>query len=141
MPFYAAQIREEERARRVELGSDQCILDGEHFFILGNLDIPIIEHDEQVRWSVWSTLSEKNFARAAQLWNEPGRESEVPYFGFLSTAIPGYPSTLSLQLQVRTQPVGVRPLLVLLEQDHPLYREQRDGITWERACELSRAAM
>lgn len=140
MPAHAAGIPEDDRPQRVELTSDQCVIDGENFFILGNLDIPIVGHDETVRWSVWSSLSAKNFERACDLWDAEGRESEPPYFGWLSTNIPGYPATLNLPLEVHTQPVGVRPLIIVAEQDHPLYREQSAGITWERACELSRAA-
>lgn len=140
MPAYAARIDEAEWAERVELSSDQCVVDGEHFFVLGNLDIPILGHAEVLRWTVWSTLSEKNFLRASELWETPGREGEEPYFGWLSNAVPGYESTLSLPLQVRTQPVGIRPLLVVEEPDHPLFRDQREGISWQRACEISRSA-
>jgi hypothetical protein len=98
-------------------------------------------HPEVFRWSLWSSLSQKNFERATDLWETPGRETEPPYFGWLNTAIPGYPSTLSLKLLVHTQPVGVRPLIEVVEQDHPLYEEQARGISWERANLLSRTAM
>jgi hypothetical protein len=65
----------------------------------------------------------------------------VPFFGWLGTAMPEYPRTLRLQLQVRTQRVRVWLLLVLVAQAPRLYRERRDGISGEGACELSRAAM
>jgi hypothetical protein len=140
MPAMAAGVPDEERDRRVALSSDQCVVDGEHFFILGNLDIPILGRDDAFRWSLWSSLSKTNFERASELWETVGRETEPPYFGWLSTALPGYPDTLSLKLRVRTQPVGVRPLIDVLEQDHPLYPDQSEGISWKRACELSHAA-
>src|SRR6476660_7562448 len=84
LPAIIAGLSATEREQRVDLSSDQCILDGEHFFILGNLDVPIQDSGESLRWSVWSTLSRKNFHRASELWETPGRESEPPYFGWLS---------------------------------------------------------
>jgi hypothetical protein len=140
-PVYADQVDEAERPRRVRLSSDQCIVDDEHFFILGNLDVPILGRSESVRWSVWSTLSQKNFERACDLWETAGREAEPPYFGWLSSPVPGYDDTINLKLSVHTLPVGTRPRLEVLEQDHPLYRDHVHGVTWERACELSHAAM
>jgi hypothetical protein len=139
-PIYVGGLSESEREERVLLSSDQCVLDDEHFFILGNLDVPIIGRREALRWSVWSTLSKANFERAHSLWETAGRESEPPYFGWLSSAIPGYESTVNLKLRVHTQPVGTRPLLEVQEQDHRLYRDCVQGITWARACELSHAA-
>jgi hypothetical protein len=140
-PIYVATLSEAEREERVMLSSDQCVLDGKHFFILGNLDVPIVGRNETVRWSVWSSLSQTNFERAHSLWETVGRESEPPYFGWLCNAIPGYERTLSLKLLVHTQAVGARPLIEVQEQDHPLYRDYAQGITWARACELSHAAL
>ncbi len=140
-PTYAAYyVPEQERSKRIVLSSDQCIVDDEHFFILGNLDVPIVGRAETVRWSVWSSLSEESFARAHELWETAGREAEPPYFGWLSNPIPGYERTLNLALGVHTQPVGTKPLLRLKEQDHPLYRDQVEGISWDRACELAHAS-
>jgi len=139
-PVQALSVAPEERARRVDLVTDQCVIDGEHFFILGNLDVPIVGREACVRWSVWSSLSRKRFERASALWTTEGREAEPPAFGWLSSEIPGFPDTLNLKLLVHTNPVGVRPRLEVLEQDHPLFRAQAEGVSWERACELSHAA-
>jgi hypothetical protein len=87
-----------------------------------------------------SSLSKTNFERMSDLWESTGRESEPPYFGWLSTAVPGYERTVCLKLLVQTQPVGTRPLIQVQDQEHPLYRDQLEGISWERACELSHAA-
>jgi hypothetical protein len=140
-PFYLGSIPDDERARRVEQSSDQCVVDGENFFILGNLDVAIRGVEEPLRWTLWTTLSEKNFRRATDLWETAGREQEPPYFGWLSTRIPGYPDTLSLKTVVHTQPVGVRPLVEVLEQDHELFRDQRDGVSLDRAWALIHAAL
>jgi hypothetical protein len=140
-PVYVATIAPEERSDRVSLSSDQCVIDGKHFFILGNLDLRIHGVDSPFRWSLWSSLSEKNFERAHELWSTPGRENEPGYFGWLSTSVPGYENTVSLKVGVHTQPVGIRPRIEVLEQDHSLYRDYVDGISWDRACALSHAAL
>jgi hypothetical protein len=139
-PVHVENVAPEQRGRRVLLSSDQCVIDDKHFFILGNLDVPIVGRNESLRWSVWSSLSKEHFDRTHELWNTPGRENEPPYFGWLSSSIPGYADTVNVKVFVHAQQVGTRPLLQVLEQDHPLYRDHVNGISWTRACELSHAA-
>src|SRR4051794_21055101 len=80
-------------------------------------------------WDVWVSWSAQNFGRVFDLWKQPGRESEPPYFGWLNSNFPGHPETLSLKTMVHTRPVGVRPLIGLEATDHHLAVEQRTGIT------------
>lgn len=130
-------IPEAEQAERCVLSSDQCIIDEEHFFIVGNLEIPVAGVEEAFSWDVWVSLSDKNFARAVKLWKKKGRESEPPYFGWLSTALPCYPDTLNLKTMVHTREVGRRPWIELEPTDHPLAVEQREGITLARVQEIA----
>jgi hypothetical protein len=130
-------VPEAERETRTLLSSDQCVIDGEHFFIVGNLEIPVAGEKQRFSWDVWVSLSKENFKRAFQLWNTPGRESEPPYFGWLSTALPGYPDTLHLKTHVHTRAVGRRPFVELEPTDHPLAVEQRAGITLDRVQEIA----
>jgi hypothetical protein len=130
-------IPEAERQQRCVLSSDQCIIDDKHFFIVGNLEVPVASVEERFSWDVWVSLSEKNFARACELWQKEGRESEPPYFGWLSTALPCYPNTLSLKTMVHTREVGRRPWVELEPTDHPLAMEQREGITLARVQEIA----
>jgi hypothetical protein len=125
-------IPEEEREKRSVLSSDQCIIDEKHYFILGQLELPVIDAPNPFVWLVWVSLSERNFLRAAELWTVPGRETEPSYFGWLQTALPYEPSTLSLKTQVHTRPVGERPFIELEATDHPLSIEQRQGISLAR---------
>jgi hypothetical protein len=136
-PIYWFGIPANERKERCVLSSDQCILDEEHFFIVGNLEIPVIGSEEMFSWDVWVSLSAKNFARACDIWEQPGRESEPPYFGWLSTALPYDPETVNLKTMVHTREVGRRPWIELEPTDHPLAVEQREGITWERVQQIA----
>jgi hypothetical protein len=131
------QIPEEQREARALLSSDQCIIDDEHFFILGRLALPIVGTNENFVWLVWVSLSESNFDRASALWHVEGRESEPPYFGWLQSALPYASSTLALATNVHTAPLGERPFIELQPSDHPLFREQNEGITWARVQQIA----
>lgn len=136
-PFY--DLSPEERAR-AQLSSDQCILEsgGEtHFFVRGRLEIPVVDDDEPFVWLVWASLSEASFARTSELWEQEGREAEPPFFGWLCDRLPYPEPTLFLKTRVHTRPVGQRPFVELEPTDHPLAREQREGITRARVAEIA----
>lgn len=136
-PIYWLAMSEKDRKHRGELSNDQCVIDDEHFFILGRFEIPIIGNDEKFCWLVWVSLSEKNFLRSYELWETEGRENEPPYFGWLSTKLPCYPNTVNLKTHVHTRPLGQRPFIELEPTDHPLAVEQREGITMKRVQEIA----
>jgi hypothetical protein len=119
------------------LSPDQCIIDAQHYFIVGNLEMPVIGSEEAFSWDVWVSLSATSFTRACELWGQAGHEAEPPCFGWLSTALPGYPDTVNLKTRVHTREVGRRPFIELERTDHPLAAEQRKGITWERVQEIA----
>jgi hypothetical protein len=130
-------IPEGDRAERAELSSDVCLIDGEHGFIVGNLEIPVTGCYEPFSWDVWVSLSLENLRRMGQLWETPGRESEPPYFGWISTTLPCYPETLNLKSIVHTREIGRRPRIELEPTDHPLAVEQRTGIDVARVQEIA----
>ncbi|GAB3230100.1 hypothetical protein GCM10027447_24260 [Glycomyces halotolerans] len=124
------------------LSSDQCVIKAQHFFVKGQIEIPVVANDDVFSWGVWVSLSRENFERAVGLWETPGRESEEPYFGWLAAELPIYsPSTVNLKTNVHTRPVGERPFVELEPTDHPLAVEQRTGITPERIREIAEAVM
>jgi hypothetical protein len=87
-------------------------------------------------WNVWVSVSRKSFLRVCDLMDEPQREDEPAYFGWLCNSIPGYPETLNLKTMVHTRVVGLRPLIELEPTEHPLAMEQRNGITMDRVREI-----
>ncbi|MFE7594632.1 DUF2199 domain-containing protein [Kitasatospora sp. NPDC057512] len=131
-----------EQVRDCLLSSDQCVIQGEAFFVRGLIELPVIGRDDVFSWGVWVSLSEKKFERASELWETPGRESEPAYFGWLSTdLLPYSPSTINLKTMVHTRPVGERPFIELEPTGHPLAVEQRTGITMDRVRELAEAVL
>jgi hypothetical protein len=125
-----------DRQNRARLTSDLCEIDRQHFFVRGLLQIAIQGADQVFTYLVWSSLSASNYERTQELWGVVGREHEPPYFGWLNSALAGYPNTVNLKLNVHTQPVCERPLVELEPTEHPLAVEQREGITWSRVHEL-----
>ncbi|MFE9636555.1 DUF2199 domain-containing protein [Streptomyces sp. NPDC006463] len=124
------------------LSSDQCVIKGQHFFIRGLIEIPVIGSQDVFSWGAWVSLSRDNFARALEGWNTEGREAEKPYFGWLSTELALYSeSTTNLKTNAHTRPVGKRPFIELEPTDHPLAVEQRTGITQDRVREIATAVL
>jgi hypothetical protein len=135
-PIQVLDIPEEEREQRVALGTDDCIIDNEHFFVRGCLEIPVTGHDEPFTWGVWVSLSQENYERLRELFNSNERQNEPAYFGWLCAVLPGYPDTLFLKTLVHLRPKPNRPFIELEPTDHPLSIEQRKGITMERVREI-----
>ena len=129
---WRALVLQSEFQQRVELSADQCIVDEKEFFIRGHIEIPIHENREPLAFSVWSSLSPKSFLHMCDRWEAPDRASDPPYFGWLCSAIPIYPSTIHLKLSVQSRAPGLVPLFTVEPTDHPLSIDQRKGISVER---------
>src|SRR5262245_47992477 len=95
---WRALVPDQEFEQRVELNSDQCVVDDQHFFIRGHVEIPIHEYPEHLAFSVWSSLSERSFLHMCERWKAPDRSSDPPYFGWLCSPIVFYPNTIHLRL-------------------------------------------
>lgn len=125
-----------------ELFDEQAIVHGptsSGFYLRANIRIPVVDAEEVLTLTVWVSIGEDDFERAHQLWNDPRRVTEPPYFAELCNRIPGYPDTWHLPALVHTQPVGVRPVVELEPNEHPLVTDQKRGITLDRAIEIAEA--
>lgn len=140
-PSLYNSIPESEREERCHLTSDTCIVDDEFFFVRGCIEIPVIGTAEPFIWGAWVSLSNKSFDEFLSTFDEPIRSEFGPYFGWLSTELPLYPSSQNLKTHLHLRDQGVRPLIELEPSDHPLAVEQREGITVERLGEIYAACM
>ena len=131
------EVPEAQRSRRVVMGEEQCIIDRRDFYVRARLVIPVVDGPGPFEWGVWVSLGQRSFLRMAEVFATPGRESEPPYPAWLQTELPGYPPTVSLKGWLQTRPVGERPTFALEAADHPLAREQRDGVTAQWVRELA----
>lgn len=131
-------LRPEERAASI-LTPDQCVIRAEaaeHFFLRACLEIPTRGQERPFSWGVWVSLSERSFDEVCDHWDDPGRTALGPHFGWLCTAIPGYPDTMFLRTHVHQRAPGLRPLVELEPTDHPLSVHQREGIGLEALRDL-----
>ena len=132
-PYYYYSIPPDQRDTRVEKTESLCVIDEEHFFVRGHLTIPINDHSKNLTWNVWTTISRENFTRVNDLWNDPERVNEEPYFGWFETIIPTYSQTINIKSLIHTEPVGLIPTIEIIEENHQLRKDQQEGITLERA--------
>jgi hypothetical protein len=136
-PLAVGAIPAEEFDQRVVITPDQCVIDGKDFYLRGRVLVPVIGLAEPFVWGIWAEVSPKNFVRTNELWVVEGREREPAFPGWLNTQLPVFGDTYNLELSVQTQPVGQRPQFTVIDQDHPLAVEQREGITMERVEEIA----
>lgn len=135
-PYHFYEVAPEERAKRCDLGSNACVIDGKFFFVRGCLDIPVFGEEDRFSWGVWVSLSKDSFHQFIRHFDQPKRSHIGPFFGWLSAALPLYPDTLSLKTRVHLRDDGIRPYIELEPTDHPLAVEQRNGIPVSRVAEI-----
>lgn len=137
-PHHYAALPEAERAARARLDADFCVIDEAARFVRAVCPIPIRGTEAFVGFGVWVSLSAANFARYRASFAEPDQARLGGMFGWLCNRLPLYPDTLELQTSVLPQDGGRRPLVWVnaAHAGHPLYIDQRDGITLERLGEI-----
>lgn len=131
----------EERDARATVGSDECrLLDGPdtdpRYFLRVLLPMPVRGEDEACAWGVWAEVSEAAFSRTRELWEDPAQYDEPSFTATLANALACYSSTLGLPGSVTLAGPAIVPTFMLAnELEHPLAREQRDGVHPERVVE------
>lgn len=127
-------VPDEEREERIELTSDTCIIDDEHFFIHGVIEIPVQDYPHGFGFGVWVSQKRGNFFTYVENYNS----SDIgPFFGWLCTNLDYYgEGTSLLKTMAHFRGEGLRPSIELEETDHPLAVDQRDGITLDKAWEI-----
>jgi len=138
LPDYYYSVPPNERENRIELEESLCVVDQEHFFQRGRLTIPIINHKDNLYFDVWTSISEENFRKRMDLWENEERINESPYFGWLQTIILPYGDTLNLKTIAIEQGLGLIPEIVIIEEGHPLQIDQKKGITFKKARKMVR---
>lgn len=132
-PEFYFSVPPEQRNQRVEMKESLCVVDEKHFFHRGRLIIPIIDFTDDLVFNVWTSISEDNFRLRNDLWNDPDRIKQPPYFGWLQTLIPSYGATLNLKTIAIESEVGFIPSIQMIEEDHLLTKHQKNGISLEAA--------
>ena len=128
-------VPEAERDKRGKLDTDVCYIDDD-IYVRGCIEISIVDMNEMFVWGVWTSVSKQSFSRILELWSEAVIENEPPRFGWLSNNISSYPDTTNLKTNLYMRGNGLRPLIKLQPNEHPLAVEQHRGITIQRVQEI-----
>ena len=140
-PLAAEDIPAAERDERLELGSDQCVIDDARFFLRARLEIAVTDAPEHTFiWGVWVEVTELQFDRAAVLW-ETHDSKQPPMPGTLATAVPCLEGTAGLAAHLHFHAAGQVPRVVLAAGDHPLVLEQQQGIDLQRVKAIHDSVM
>jgi hypothetical protein len=127
--FFSRQVR-------CVLGSDDCVIDGNEFFVRGCIEIRVHGEDDPLSWGVWVSLSEASYKQWADSFHLKKRSHLGPFFGWLNAWLKPYPETMNLKTRVHLRDDGVRPYIELEPTEHPLAVEQRNGISVQRVTEI-----
>jgi hypothetical protein len=139
-PWHYGTLTEEDKTK-ARLTSDLCAItheQGTDRFVRVVLEIPIHGVEEPFTWGVWVSLSEENFKRYLDMWEDPNESDS--YFGWFCNRLPYYADTLSLKTRVRPRKGGTRPYLELERNGHLLAEHLYDGITIQKAQEIAEHA-
>ena len=116
------------------LTSDLCIIEARDYFVRGVIEIPVHGYEPGFGWGVWVSHKKENFEIYRDNFDS---DSIGPFFGWLATDIAFFKeSTLTLKTMAHYRGKDLRPTIVLVECEHPLYRHQRDGITLSEAWDI-----
>ncbi|MBT8398891.1 MAG: DUF2199 domain-containing protein [Rhodothermia bacterium] len=130
-PALALDVPDHERDLRVSLGSDLCVVDDEHHFVRGVIEIPVADYASSLGIGAWVSQKAENFQLYA---GRPDSSSIGPFFGWLSNDVGfGDQSSLHLKAMVHYRDGSQRPFIELEPTVHPLSVAQREGITLDAA--------
>ena len=137
-PLQVLAVPQAERAARVELSEDDCVIDATAFYLKGLLGIPIEGSPDPFVWGVWLSVSAESYRRFVTLYDDVGRSADEQFFGWLCNELPSYPSTQLLKAMLHVREYPMRPWVELEPTSHPLAIDQRDGVTKTRTIELTK---
>lgn len=116
------------------LTEDLCIIEDRDFFVHGVIEVPVHDYEHEFGWGVWVSHKKENF----EIYRAHYDCAQIgPFFGWLCTEIDYFrESTLNLKTMAHYQGEGLRPRIALAESQHPLYLQQRDGISLAEAWKI-----
>ena len=119
------------------LTSDLCIIEERDYFVHGVIEIPVHDYEQGFGWGVWVSHKKENF----EIYRANFESAEIgPFFGWLCNEIAYYSRpTGNLKTMAHYQGGKLRPRILVEPSDHPLYLQQRDGISFDEAWKIVHA--
>src|SRR3954466_4837378 len=72
-PYFYVELPEEEKATRGLLGTDDCIIDGNQYFIRGCIEVAIQGEPKPFAWGAWVNVSESDFNQFENAFHQKDR--------------------------------------------------------------------
>ncbi len=111
------------------LSEDFCVLNGEHFFIRTILKLPIQGRDDEFGFGVWSSLSRTNFNLYLDSFDEGFPEGDNEHWtSWFSSSLSCFEKSFKAKTWVVPQPNRQRPHVLFVEEEHPIYQFQQNGL-------------
>jgi hypothetical protein len=137
-PWGGAEAYEPNGALRTDgdfLSEDFCVLGGEHFLVRAVLLIPVAGM-EDFGFGCWTSLSRPNFDRYVEHFDDGQMPEGERWSGWLCSGLADYTGTDPLALWVQPRAERQRPLLWVMDDNHPLAVAQDHGVSPERMVEI-----
>jgi hypothetical protein len=135
-PIDYMDVPEQERTQRTFLTEDLCVIDDKAYFVRGCLELPVHGTADPFVWGVWLSVGEDDFFDFQDLLGVESRAQHAPMEGRLASPPGPYPDSTHLGARLLFRDSGLRPLVQLHPANHPLVREQREGISKARLAEI-----
>jgi hypothetical protein len=135
LPDAIHRLGPEARETRTWLADDFAVLDNEHFFVRGLLELPIPELGSRFGYGTWVEVPMRTFSTLLKLWHDP-RQFE-PVTGYLANELEPYRGTVGLEARLRAISADRLPSVQLADAPHELVQDQLRGISAGRSDELA----
>jgi hypothetical protein len=135
LPDSIHRLDHDARESRTWLADDFAVLDNEHFFVRGLLELPIPELANRFGYGTWVEVPMRTFSKLLKHWHAP--EQFEPVTGYLANELEPYRGTIGLEARLRAISADRLPAVELAEAAHELVHDQRHGISMVRSDELA----
>jgi hypothetical protein len=129
------RVPKEEREQRCKSTDDVCTIDDSDFYLRGILPVPVMDGQE-FAWGVWARVSEEDFKRYLELWDDELQGREPPFAGEIANSIPGYDETIGVSVSIQLIGASSRPTFTVNDKQHRLFGDQQKGVSYDRVLEF-----
>jgi hypothetical protein len=105
------------------------------YFLRVLLPFEVEGRDLPLSWGLWVEVSERQYERVMDLWDDPQQHREPPFEAVLANNLWDYPPAEGLPGLVHLQGPDSIPKFFLSAGSHPLVVEQHHGVTEARVLE------
>jgi hypothetical protein len=145
LPEPVFELSEAEREERAEIWDDWCrFVDATgamHFYVRGVIHLPVERSSKEFCFGVWIDVSEGDFYHLTELWHDEGDSATRPFFGRLANELNLYPESIGLRVALQLRDERHLPAVILLDAEHRIVSDQRDGIDASRAQQLAETVL